>query len=497
MSTPAPALALRDVSKRFGAVQALDRSSITVRAGTVHALLGENGAGKSTLMRIAFGLARPDDGEIQVRGTRCAFASAADAGAAGLGMVHQHFMLVPALTVAENVALGGRGRFAAAAVAERIRAIGEETGLRLEPDAEAGTLPVSAQQRLEIVKALARGASVLILDEPTAVLAPTEARELLAWVRRWATGERAAVLITHHLDEALAVADDVTVLRRGVTVLARPVAAVPRQAIIGGMLGEGELHAGAAPLVHLEEPARGAPLVPPGAAAPAGRRPVLSIHEASVVDARGVVRLAGATCEIAGGEIVGVAAIEGSGQAELLRLLSGRLAPTSGTVSIPDEVAFVPADRQRDALVLDFTLVENMALRGAGAARGRVPWKAMANETALALEQFDIRGAGRQAPARSLSGGNQQKFVLARELSGAPAALVAENPTRGLDIRATADVLARVRAARSAGLAVVVYSEDLDEVLALADRVLVVHQGRVRAMAPDREAVGRAMLGAQ
>ena len=498
MSDLAPALALRDISKRFGAVRALAESSITVRPGTVHALLGENGAGKSTLMRIAFGLLQPDAGTIEVRGAPHTFANAAASSAAGIGMVHQHFMLVPALTVTENVALGGRGRFDAEAVAARIRTIGAETGLLLDPDARVGTLPVSAQQRLEIVKALARDARILILDEPTAVLAPAEARDLLAWVRRWATGARAAVLITHHLADALAVADDVTVLRRGATVLARPVASIEERTLIAAMLGEGGPDATSAP-ARADQRARSTPVSAPSpSAATSGgaREVVLSLRDATVADAGGVVRLLGATCDIAAGEIVGVAAIEGSGQAELLRLLAGRLAATSGTVTIPADVAFVPADRQRDALVLDFTLVENMALRGAGTARGVMAWGAIAHWTATTVERFDVRTSSVHSAARMLSGGNQQRFVLARELDGAPRALVVENPTRGLDIRATAEVLNRMRAARTAGLAVVVYSEDLDEVLALADRVLVVHKGRVLAMDLDREAVGRAMLGA-
>ena len=228
MTAGVPALALRDVSKRFGAVQALAGATLDVGAGTVHALLGENGAGKSTLMRIAFGLVQADAGTVAVRGRPTRFRRAADAAAAGIGMVHQHFMLVPALTVAENVALGGRGRFDARVVAGRIRAIGAETGLVLDPGHLVGDLPVSAQQRVEIVKALAHDARILIFDEPTAVLAPSEARELLAWVKRWATGDRAAVLITHHVRDALAVADEITVLRRGIR--RPPPPAAPRPA---------------------------------------------------------------------------------------------------------------------------------------------------------------------------------------------------------------------------------------------------------------------------
>lgn len=476
----APALALEGITQRFGPVVALDGASLTVRPGTVHALLGENGAGKSTLMRVAFGLTTPDAGTVRVRGAAVPLASARDAIAAGLGMVHQHFSLVGALTVAENVALGGRGRLDRAAVAARVRALGEAAGLALDPDARADTLPVSAQQRLEIVKALAHDATVLILDEPTAVLAPAEARDLLAWVRRWATGARAAVLITHHLADALAVADDVTVLRRGRTVLAQPMAGLAEGDLVQAMLGEALVREAAA-----------APS-PAASTAPV----VLALDGAAVTDVRGVARLAPTTCEVRAGEIVGVAAVEGSGQAELLRLLAGRLAPTAGTARVPAQVGFVPADRHRDAVVLEMPLTENLALRGVARADGWMPWAAIAQRAAALLARFDVRAPGPRAAMRTLSGGNQQKFVLARELDGAPTALVVENPTRGLDIRASEAVRAELRAARAAGLAVVAYSEDLDEVLALADRVLVVHAGQVRALPSDRELVGRAMLGA-
>lgn len=479
----APALALEGITKRFGTVTALDDAAFTVRPGTVHALLGENGAGKSTLMRVAFGMIAPDAGRIRVHGTAHRFASARDAIAAGLGMVHQHFSLVPALTVAENVALGGRGRFEPAKVAAQVRAIGADTGLQLDPEAIVSSLPVGAQQRLEIVKALAHDARLLILDEPTAVLAPAEARELLAWVRHWAVGDRAVVLITHHLADALAVGDDVTVLRHGRVALARPVAGLTDADLVTAMLG--------APLARTRDDARDVAT----ARATAGDV-VLQLDGASVTDDRGVQRLAPTTCAVRAGEIVGVAAVEGSGQAELLRLLAGRLTPTVGRVIVPATVAFVPADRHRDAVVLEMGLVENLALKGAGAAHGWTRWAALRERLTTVMSRFDVRASGPDATMRALSGGNQQKFVLARELGDHPPALVVENPTRGLDIRAAADILARLRAARTAGLAVVVYSEDLDEVIALSDRVLVVHAGTVRSLAPDRDAVGRAMLGA-
>ncbi|GAC1647471.1 MAG: ABC transporter ATP-binding protein [Gemmatimonadaceae bacterium] len=464
----------------FGVTQALDGASLTVSRGTVHALLGENGAGKTTLMRVAFGLLRPDTGRLRVHGRTVRFASPADAIAAGIGMVHQHFTLVPAMTVAENVALGGHGHFNIDQTRARIRQIGTTTGLNLDPDAPVSALPISAQQRLEIIKALARDASVLILDEPTAVLAPHEATELLAWLRRYAATGGTAIVITHKLREAISVADEVTVLRRGRTVLLTPAAEATEERLAEAMVGG----------------------APPALSDDAGKETVL---EAAVVvraarldvaDEAGTIRVRGATLELRGGELLGIAAIEGAGQRELLRTLAGRLPPAAGTLEIPSDVGFVPEDRQQAAVILDFTLTENAALRGAGARRGLTGWKRTALRTTAFLERFDVRATSPDAYMRALSGGNQQKFVLARELDGEPPLLVVENPSRGLDIRATAAVHERLRHARAAGAAVIVYSSDLDEVLSLATRVAVVFAGVVREVRPAREAVARAMLGA-
>lgn len=474
----APTLALTGIHKRFGPTLAVDDAGVVIRPGTVHALLGENGAGKSTLMRIAFGLLAPDAGTITLDGRPVHFASAAAALAAGLGMVQQHFSLVPAMTVAENVALGGRGRFDAARAAAVVRRIGEATGLGLDPGARVGELAVHAQQRVEIVKALARDAAVLILDEPTAVLAPAEAREVLGWVRRFAEGGGSVVLITHKLADALAVADDLTVLRRGRVVRSAQRDTWSHDALVAAMLGE----------------------VPEGpAVAPSVRPPgdeVLALEGVTYADARGIVRVEDVSASVRAGEVVGIAAVEGSGQHELLRLLAGRLAPTRGLVRRPDTVGFVPEDRHRDAILLDAPLRENVALRGLGAARGRMPWEALRARTRELMARFDVRGPGPEAPARALSGGNQQKLVLARELDPPPPALVVENPTRGLDLRATDAVLGRLREARDQGLAVVFYSSDIDEVLAVSDRVLAMHDGRLVASDATRESVGRAMLGA-
>jgi len=493
-------LQLDGIVKRFGPARALDGASLDVRGGSLHAVLGENGAGKTTLMRIAFGLLAPDAGEVRLDGVQRRFASPADAIAAGVGMVHQHFTIVPAMTVAENVALGGRGRYDARAAAETVRRVGAETGLALDPAARAGDLPVAAQQRLEIVKALARDARLLILDEPAAVLTPSEARELLGWLRRFVDAGATAVLITHKLRDALAHADDVTVLRKGRTVMHATAAATDEAALTAHLLGDaGNADAGSG---YFGSEHRG-PAEPPPAPAGGGVAVLVPVvaRGLSYVDSRGVARVRDASFELRAGELAGIVGVEGSGQHELLRLLAGRLAPTAGALALPSRIAYIPEDRQRDALLLDGTLVENLALRGAGSRRGLVPWPRLARHAESLVERFDVRtgGAGARLAARALSGGNQQKFVVARELAdddAPPELVVAENPTRGLDVRATAAVHDRLREARAAGAAVIVYSSDLDEVLALADRVLVVYDGHVRPTTPERDAVGRAMLGA-
>lgn len=477
MTEPA-ALDLEHVARRFGAVQALADASLVVRPATVHALLGENGAGKTTLMRIAFGMIRPDAGTIRMAGNPVELRSPGEALRHGIGMVHQHFTFVPAMTVAENIALGEHGRYRAAAARARVADLARRVGLLIDPDARAGDLPVGAQQRLEILKALSRGARVLILDEPTAVLAPAEAADLLSTLRRFADAGGSVVLITHKLPEALGVADDITVLRRGRTVLRGAAADLPEPELARAMLGGAE----AAGVVRA-----------PGTPGP----PAIVAEALRLTDARGVVRVRDATLVARGGEVLGIAGVEGAGQRELLRALAGRLTPRAGALRLPARIGFVPEDRHRDALVLDFSIVENLALRGAGARRGRIAWSAIERRAGELMERFDIRAPGPRALVGSLSGGNQQKLVLARELDDAPQALVVESPTRGLDIAATAAVHRCLLDARDHGAAVVVYSPDLDEVLALADRLIVMFDGRAREVALDRDAAGRAMVGVE
>jgi simple sugar transport system ATP-binding protein len=477
------ALSFQGIHKRFGATLALDGADLDVRRGTLHALLGENGAGKTTLMRIAFGTLRTDAGTMRVEGTECRWRSSTDAIAAGIGMVHQHFLLVGAMTVAENVALGNRGFFggfqprSAAAV---VRRIGEQSGLVLDPAARVSDLSVGAQQRLEIVKSLARDARLLILDEPTAVLSPRESQELYAWLRRFVERGRTVVLITHKVREALSVADAVTVLRRGRTVFSAAVSGLEEQAVVSALLGEPS----------------DTPAVEPAVASGHARGGVvLACQGVSVVDARGVVRLREASLEVRAGEVVGVAGVEGAGQHELLHTLAGRLVPDVGHVQLPVRIGFVPEDRLHDALIPEMTLVENVALKEAGEARGMLRWNAYSGRTSTIIDANDVRATGGSSFASALSGGNQQKFILGRELEGAPEALIVENPTRGLDIRAIAHVMKRLRDARVAGVAVLVYSSDLDEVLALADRTVVCFEGRLIPVTNDAAAVARAMVG--
>jgi len=472
----APELSLKDIVKAFGKTRALDRASLAVRAGSVHALLGENGAGKTTLMRVAFGLIQPDDGEILLDRRPARFRSPADAIRAGVAMVHQHFTNVPAMTAAENVALGGHGLYSPAATRERVRALAEEAQLAMDPNALAGSLSIAAQQKLEILKALDRNAAILILDEPTAVLAPSEARELLHLLRQFTLRGGSVVLITHKLSEALEIADDVTVLRYGRTVYQAQAENTSADQLAAAMLGEGRSQS-----VRITSPPSGQPL--------------LRMNAVTMVDSRGVIRLRDATLEVRAHEIIGVAGLENSGHEVLLRIVAGRTEATRGTIWRGGSTALIPEDRQRDALVSGFSLTENLALKGAGRRRGRMVWKRLSHEARELAAEYDVRTSSVDAPVGELSGGNQQKLVLARELSNQPSIIVAENPTRGLDIRASAAVHDRLREAAARGAAVLVHSSDLDEVLSLATRVVAVHGGKLVEVPNERETVGRAMLG--
>jgi ABC-type uncharacterized transport system ATPase subunit len=467
---PAAQLELTGIFKSFGSVQALRGVGFSLAPGEIHALLGENGAGKSTLLQVAHGMIRPERGVLRVGGRERVFHSPREARAAGIGMVHQHFTSIGTLTVGENIALATGRR--ALPLASRVPG---ELMEGLTPTARVETLSVVLRQRLEIVKALATGATTLLLDEPTAVLAPSEVDQLLELLRTFARGGGAVALVTHKLAEVLAAADRVTVLRNGVVTLSAAAPTPSAERLAAAMIGE-------------SLPRQAEPSVP----APEG---------ADHPPASDVVRIGDIT--IHAGELVGVAAVEGNGQRELLRRIAGVGKPLSGAVvlALQGPVAFVPEDRATEGLIAEMSLTENLVLGLPADPRWshgpRLDWPAARTHTAWLIRSFGIRAAGPDAPAATLSGGNQQKVILARALDAGPRVLVAENPTRGLDIRATAELHQRLREAARAGLAVIFYSTDLDEVLELGVRILVVRAGQV-SEAPrhaDRRVVGEMMLG--
>jgi ABC-type uncharacterized transport system ATPase subunit len=494
--TAPPALTLRGIRKHFGSVQALRGADFTLMPGELHALLGENGAGKTTLMHVAYGLARPDAGTVAIAGAVVSVPSPRAARRLGVGMVHQHFTSVPALSVAENVALAAGWPVHPAALRERVRALAERIGLPLEPDTPAGRLSVGLKQRLEIVKALATDVRILLLDEPTAVLAPGEAEELLRVVRAFTAGGGSAVLITHKLDEALGAADRVTVLRQGVVVHEGAVGGETRESLAAAMIGSG---------ARGESPQEdGRPLrFAQGAEAgkPASARVLVRLEELEVPRDTGYgIAVRRATLVIRSGEIVGIAAVEGNGQRELLRAVAGRLHPLRGRREVAGPVGFIPEDRATEGLIPTLSLTENVVL-GSRAddpwiRRGRVDWRVARARTAALLAEYEVAAPGPDVPASALSGGNQQKVVVARELARQPRVVVAENPTRGLDLRAAAAIHARLRGAAAAGAAVLVYSSDLDEVLALAGRILVASRGTLIEPPPgaSRAQVGELMV---
>lgn len=463
---------------------ALDEARLDAWPGEVHAVLGENGAGKTTLLSALAGLVHPDGGVIQVDGRDVRLSTPRRAWHEGIGMVHQHFALVDGMTVLDNLALGRRRgggfRLDRPGLTREARELGRRVGLDVPLDATVESLGVGERQRVEILKVLLREPSVLVLDEPTAVLAPAEVDGLLALIRRLAAEGRAVLLVAHKLDEVLAVAHRVTVLRGGRTVLE-----APREDVDEGILAAAMV--GAAP-----RPLRPRPAPPPEGP------PVARLRGVRVGE-----RLRGVDLEVRPGEIVGVAGVEGNGQRELALVLAGRRSPDEGEAHLPDDPAFIPQDRRREGLVEAFTLTENLALGLHDDPTWRrgpwLRWPALRRRTAQAMDTFGIRGKGPRARASSLSGGNQQRLVVARELQGRPRLIVAENPTRGLDVAGAAFVHRTLldRARDDDPAAVVLLSTDLDEVLALADRVLVVVRGRVEPVPPERqtrEGVGALML---
>jgi general nucleoside transport system ATP-binding protein len=481
-----PTLELREIHRKFGSVHALRGADFSLLPGEVHALLGENGAGKTTLMQIAAGLLHPDAGVVSVDGVVHRRLSPRAARRLGIGMVHQHFTSVPAFTVAENVALSAGWPVGPAELRRRVRETSERAGLPLDPDARVEGLSVALRQRLEIVKALAADAGILLLDEPTAVLAPGEVEDLLRVIRRFTTEGGSAVLITHKLDEALAAADRVTVLRRGQVALTCGIAETNAAALASAMIGEGESEESAAPTSPVAREGRGT---------------LVRLEGIDVAREGGLgIALRGASLSVDAGEILGIAAVEGNGQRELLRAIAGRAQPLRGLRRVAEPIAFIPEDRTTEGLIPEMTLTENLVLGSSEREpwlRGRtLDWRAAEARTVALLEELAVSAPGPWVPAASLSGGNQQRVVVGRELSKLPSVVVAENPTRGLDIRATATIHARLRRAAAEGAAVVFHSSDLDEVLALATRIVVARRGALVEASPSttREVLGALML---
>ena len=461
-----PGLELRDIHRRFGSVHALRGAGFTLFPGEVHALLGENGAGKTTLMQIAAGLLQPDTGVVLVDDVARPGLSPREARRLGIGMVHQHFTSVPAFTVAENVALAAGWPVAPVQLRRQVKEASDRVGLPLDPSARVEHLSVALRQRLEIVKALAAEARFLLLDEPTAVLAPTEVGDLFRVIRRFTSQGGAAVLITHKLDEARAAADRVTVLRHGHVVLSGRIGDTTAADLTAAMIGKGAV----------EERIEPTP-------APRGHAgPLVRLERVEVAREGGLgIALRSASLTVAAGEILGVAAVEGNGQRELLRAIAGRVHPLRGLRRVTEPIAFVPEDRTTEGLIPEMTLTENVVLGSSGSEpwiRGRtVDWRAAEASTAALLDELAVTAPGPWVPAASLSGGNQQRVVVGRELSKRPAVVVAENPTRGLDIRAGGTIHAWLRRAAAEGAAVVFHSSDLDEVQALATRIVVARRG--------------------
>jgi simple sugar transport system ATP-binding protein len=491
-----PALELTGITKRFGPVVANRDARLVVRPGEIHALVGENGAGKSTLMRIAAGLHRPDAGEVLVRGERLPAGSPREAIARGLGMVHQHFMLIPTLTVAENVVLGREPRRGPAldlARAEReVAALAKRYGLAVDPRRRVADLTVGEEQRVEILKALYREAEILILDEPTAVLTPGEVEQLFRVIRELVAAGKTAVLITHKLDEVMTLSHQVTVMRRGETVALLETARTSARDIAFAMVGH-----------ELAGAARGA--------RPSPGAPLLELRGVSVVRRRARV-VDGVSLSIREGEVLGIAGVEGNGQAELCDAVAGLAPLSAGRVLLGGRdvgrllprarfrlgLGFVPEDRQRRGLVLDLSVAENLAVGRVGP--GPLDRSKLEREAKDEAARFDIRPPDPELPARALSGGNQQKLVMARALPPGLRALVAAQPTRGVDVAAVERIHEELLAARNRGVAILLVSADLDELFALSDRIAVLYRGRLSAEVDPRATtpaeVGALMTGA-
>jgi ABC-type uncharacterized transport system ATPase subunit len=497
----APLLELKGITKRFPGVVANDGVNFDLRKAEVHALLGENGAGKSTLMNILYGLYHPDEGEFLMNGTPLRISSPREAIDAGIGMVHQHFMLIPVMTVAENIVLAAeptKGPFLDESAAEvRVRELSERFGLAVRPEAVIERISVGMQQRVEILKALYRGAEILILDEPTGVLTPQEAQELFEIVNSLKAEGKSIIFISHKLNEVLEIADRITVLRRGKTIETVPREGATEESLARLMVGRDVV------LRVSKAEAR------PG-------DPLLRVEGLRVDDERGLECVRGVSFQVHAGEIVGLAGVDGNGQSELIDAITGLRKPRGGRIVVAGEditndsprdaldagVGHIPEDRQRRGLVLDFNLAENIALHDyRKEPESKLGWlfpKQLIARARTLLKEFDVRGGGPLTRAGALSGGNQQKVIIAREVSRDPTVLVAAQPTRGLDVGAIEFVHRRLIAERDEGRGILLVSFELDEVLSLSDRILVIYEGDIVAeFSPDvsEEEVGFAMLG--
>ncbi|MCB0101230.1 MAG: ABC transporter ATP-binding protein [Anaerolineales bacterium] len=475
-------LEMRGITKRFPGVLASDHVNFDVKSGEVHALLGENGAGKSTLMKILYGLYHPDEGTVLLNGEPVTISSPTDSINLGIGMIHQHFMLVPTLTVAENVALGlpsSRGALTDLdKVSNRILELAKIYGLKIDPDAYVWQLSVGQQQRVEIIKALYRGAALLILDEPTAVLTPQEVDELFVIMRQMVRDGHALIFISHKLHEVVEICNRVTVLRNGRTIGTRPTAETTKQALANWMVGR---EVGFAP-------DRGETKL---------GEVRLSLDNVQCGSDRGTPGLRGVSFDVCSGEILGFAGVSGNGQRELAESITGLRKVTSGKVYLEGQditnmspgdimermLSYIPEERMRDGMIKDFTVAENMILREHQkqpySKNGFLNLRGIASHADELIQKFRVKTPSRETMAKNLSGGNIQKIVLAREISRNPRAILAAQPTRGLDIGATEYVREQLIEQRNKGAAVMLISEDLDEILALSDRIAVIYEGQI------------------
>jgi simple sugar transport system ATP-binding protein len=499
-----PAVRLDGITKRFPGVVANDDVDLTVEEGTVHALLGENGAGKTTLMNVLYGLYEPTEGRVLLDGAEQSFDSPRDAIDAGVGMIHQHFMLVDPMTVTENITLGNEPTRWAGLAVDRQRArrevveLSERYGFDVDPDARIEDVSVGVQQRVEILKALYRGAEVLILDEPTAVLTPQEVEDLFTVLEELTASGKTIIFITHKLGEAMRAADEVTVLRDG-----RNVGTVDADATSREQLAE--LMVGREVLLEVEKP--------PGDPGEA----VLSVDSLTVEDDRGVEAVRDVSFSVREGEVFGIAGVDGNGQSELIEAITGLQSPADGTVTfegtdVTDHsrrertaagMAYVPEDRQERGLVMPFDLTSNGLLGSQHARpfadRGRIDWAAAREHAEGIIDEYDVRTPGPAAEAESLSGGNQQKFVVGREFERDPSLLVAAHPTRGVDVGSIEFIHERLLELRAAGVAVLLVSSKLEEVRGLADRLAVIYEGELMDVLDPEEAteeeIGLLMAG--